>query len=261
MLSMILQRRALLFSFVRREIGSRYAGTLIGAVWALGQPVLLLLIYAFVFTRVLRVNLPDLGGHSFVTFLACGLWPWMAFSEGLTRATRAIVGNGPLVKKAVFPYELLVLSTVAATFIVHLGGFLAVLLVLWLLGAPFHVAGLLVMVGGWLLLFLLTYGLALATASIQVVVRDVEHVIGPILTLGFYISPILYPRNLVPENLRFIIDLNPIAQVLGAIRAALLHGELSPSWAALPLVVGVLLVVWVGQVVFRRLAENFEEFI
>jgi lipopolysaccharide transport system permease protein len=260
-LVMIWDRRALLASFVGREITNRYAGTLIGALWALGQPVLLLLIYSFVFQRVLRVNLPDLGGHSFVSFLACGLWPWMAFQEGLMRGTGAIVGNGALVKKVVFPYELLVLATVGATFLVHFCGFLVVLAALWLLGSPFHAVGLPAMLAAWLVMGLLAYGIALATASIQVVIRDVQHLIGPVLMLMFYLTPILYPRTLVPGGFRFVIDWNPVAHVLGAIRAGLLHGDVAAAWVLAPLCAAALLVIWLGQLVFRRLAESFEDFI
>jgi lipopolysaccharide transport system permease protein len=259
-LQLIWRRRALLASFVRREISSRYAGTLVGALWALGQPVLMLLIYGFVFQRVLRVDFRDLGGHSFVAFLACGLWPWMAFQEGLQRATRSIVGNGALIKKVVFPYELLVLAAVAATFLVHFCGFLVVLGALWLLGPPFHPAGLPGMLGAWLVLALLAYGLALATASIQVVVRDMEHLIGPVLMLMFYLTPILYPRTLVPDAFRFVVDLNPIAHLLGVIRDGLLHGDVTPAWVLAPLFAFTLPVIWLGRRVFRRLAESFEDF-
>jgi len=259
-LRMIWARRALLASFVRREIANRYAGTFIGAVWALGQPVLMLLIYGFVFQRVLRVDLQDLGGHGFVAFLACGLWPWMAFQEGLQRATQAIVGNGALIKKVVFPYELLVLATIAATFLVHFCGFLVVLAVLWLMGPPFEAVGLPVMLGAWFIMALLAYGIALATSSVQVIVRDVGQMIGPVLMLMFYLTPILYPRKLVPEGFRFVLDLNPIAHLLAAIRAGLLHGDIAAAWVLLPLFGGALLLVWLGGRVFRRLAGSFEDF-
>ena len=259
-LRVIWARRALLASFVRREIANRYAGTFIGAVWALGQPVLMLTIYGFVFQRVLRIDFQDLGGHGFVAFLACGLWPWMAFSEGLQRATGSIVGNGALIKKVVFPYELLVLATVAATFLVHFCGFLAVLAVLWLIGPPFHPVGLPVMLGAWAVLAILAFGIALATSSIQVIVRDVEQMIGPVLMLMFYLTPILYPRKLVPDGFRFVLDLNPIAHLLGAIRAGLLYGDITAAWVLLPLFVLALLIAWLGRRVFRRLSDNFEDF-
>lgn len=254
-------RRWLFASFLRREITSRYSGTMIGALWAIGQPVLMLLIYGFIFQRVFKVQVPDLGGHGFVAFLACGLWPWMAFQEGLQRATGAIVGNGALVRKVLFPYELLVMASVGATFAVHFCGFAVVLTALWLLGSPFHPAGLPFMFAAWLVLGVLTVGCALATASVQVVVRDVEHLVGPVLMLLFYLTPILYPRSLVPESFRAILDLNPIGHLLAALRSALMHGELGASWVLLPLLGGALITVVAGLFVFRRLAASFEDFI
>ena len=107
----------------------------------------------------------------------------------------------------------------------------------------------------------LAYGLALATSSIQVVVRDIEHLIGPVLMLMFYLTPILYPRTLVPEGFRFVVDWNPVAHLLGTVRDGMLRGDLGSGWVLLPLSAGAILLVWLGQLVFRRLAESFEEFI
>ncbi|WP_341647806.1 hypothetical protein [Thauera humireducens] len=86
MFAAVWRRRGLLLGFLRRELATRYAGTLGGALWAFVQPVLLLAIYAFVFRLVFRVELPDLGGNSYVTLVACALWPWMAFQEGCSAA-------------------------------------------------------------------------------------------------------------------------------------------------------------------------------
>jgi lipopolysaccharide transport system permease protein len=107
---------------------------------------------------------------------------------------------------------------------------------------------------------LFAYGIGLVTASIQVVVRDIEHLIGPVLLLIFYVTPILYPRKLVPESFSFVLDLNPVAHLVGVIRAGLLQGDLSTAWVLAPLLAAALLMVWLGQLVFRRLAESFEDF-
>jgi len=160
----------LFYGFFRREFTVRYAGTLFGGVWVLAQPLLMLAIYAFVFQRVFKVSLPDLGGASFVAFVAAALWPWLAFQEGVMReegvmrGTQAIVANRDLVRKVSFPYQTLVLAAVASAFVLHLAGFVVVAL-LALVGEPVRVSGFPVALWVWLVLFGLASGLALVLSA------------------------------------------------------------------------------------------------
>ncbi len=254
-------RYALFANFVRRDIATRYTGTLMGGLWALGQPVLMLLIYGFVFRHVFRVELPDLAPNSFVAFVACALWPWLAFQEAVQRATQAVVGSANLVRKVAFPSQLLVLASVSASFGVHALGFTAVLAMLSLGGEPFHAVGLVVAVLGWGVLFVLACGIALMTAALQVVLKDIDHVLGPVFMLMFYVTPILYPLVLVPGSLRPYMALNPLLHVFEPMRAALLDGRLEPAWSLLPMAFGALAVAALGAWVFGRLAAHFEDFL
>lgn len=255
------RHRALFMSFLRREVSSRYVGTAAGALWALGQPLLMLAIYAFVFQRVLGVQFESSNGHGFVVFLACGLWPWMAFHEAVLRGTQSITDHAGLVSKVAFPRELLVAAGVAGVFAIHLAGFVVVLVLLALLGPGFSILGLLPALAAWGVFALMAYAWSLLTASLQVVVRDVSHFIGPLLMLWFYLSPVLYPRSLVPEEFQWVVDLNPVAQLLGVIREALMEADWQPAWALLPMLLLGLLMLAAAHWVFRRLSPRFEDFL
>lgn len=255
------RQRWLFLNFFKRELKSRYSGTLGGGLWALGQPVLMLAIYSFVFRKVFKVGFPELGEHSFTAFVACALWPWMAFQESIQRGTQAVVGNAGLVKKVMFPHELLVFSSVAATFTLHFLGFFVILLVLTFLGEPFSFAGLPVVVGAWLVLLTLALGITLLTSAMQVFLKDVDQLLGPFLMVMFYVTPVLYPMSQVPEAVRGPMAVNPLVHIIDPIRSALLNG----SWTGLPALfglfgVGILLLV-VARTVFSRLSGFFEDFI
>ena len=251
---------ALFFGFFRREFVARYAGTVFGSLWVLVQPLLMLAVYAFVFQRVFKVALPDLGGASFVAFVAAALWPWLAFQEGVMRGTQAIMANRDLVRKVSFPYEVLVVAVVAAAFVLHFAGFVAVLALLAALGEPVRAAGLGVVVWVWLLLLGLACGLALALSAAQVVVKDIDHMLAPLFMLGFYLTPILYPLDLVPEPIRAWMIFNPLVHLVGPLREALILGAAAalPGLLLASAAVGLLIIA--GLAFFRRLSGRFEDF-
>lgn len=260
MITALWRRRSLFLGFLRRELATRYVGTLGGALWALVHPVLLLAIYAFVFRLVFRVQLPDLGGNSYVTVVACALWPWMAFQEAVQRGTMAVVNNADLVRKVAFPRELLVMAAVASSFIVHLAGFAVVVLALSLWGENLYLSALPLVLAGWVVLAALALALALLSAGMQVVLKDVDHMLGLVLMLGFYATPMLYPISMVPEAFAPWMGLNPLVHALEPMRAALLQGQWQPV-PLLGLALLALLLLGVGRWVFARLSRRFEDFL
>jgi ABC-type polysaccharide/polyol phosphate export permease len=210
------RERALLLNFFRRELTTRYLGSISGFAWALVHPLALLAVYHFVFTTVFRTT--GFAGQSFLAFVAVALWPWLAAQEALQRGTVSLAGYAGLIRKVAFPHELVVYASVAATLTLHLAGYLVVLLVLRLSGEPIHLAGLLIALPLWLVLALAVAGLTLALASLQVFVRDVEHVLMPVLMILMYLTPILYPLTLVPESVRPWVAANPFAWLVARLR-------------------------------------------
>src|SRR5439155_1627775 len=162
--------------------------------------LLLLAVYQFVFTSIFRAGAFD--GRSFLLFVAVALWPWLAAQDGLSRATVAIPGYGALIPKVAFPHEVVIYASVAATFALQMAGYLVVLIVLFAFGEPVRFEGLVLAIPLWAILALAVTGIALALAAQQVFVRDVEHVLAPLLTILMYLTPILYPLRLVAALLR-----------------------------------------------------------
>ena len=251
--------RALLLNFFRRELTTRYLGSVSGLAWALLSPLALLGVYHFVFTSIFRAT--GFAGQSFLAFVAVALWPWLAAQEALQRGAVSLAGYAGMIRKVAFPHEIVVYASVAATFALHLCGYVAVLIVLVLAGETIHLRGLLVALPLWIVLFVGITGLTLLLAALQVFVRDVEHVLMPVLMMVMYLTPILYPLTLVPESLRRYVALNPFGWLVTRLRDALLDGRLAlhvSDAAALVIAIALLLA---GRWVFRRLSPYFEDFV
>jgi ABC-type polysaccharide/polyol phosphate export permease len=251
--------RALLANFLRRELTTRYLGSVTGFAWALLSPLALLAVYYFVFTHIFRAT--GFAGPSFLAFVAVALWPWLAAQEALQRGAVSIAGYGGMIRKVAFPHELIVLASVAATFVLQFAGYLAILAVLRIAGEPIHVRGLLIAVPVWAVLLIGITGLTFLVAALQVFVKDVEHVLTPLLMMLMYLTPILYPLTLVPEGVRPWVAANPFNWIVGRLRDGLLEGRLTlqPS-DALAVAIAIALFV-AGRWVFRRLSPHFEDFV
>lgn len=253
------QQRWLIWGFLTRELANRYTGSVVGVAWAFVHPVVQLALYSVLFVAVFKVRLPGMEQHPFVVHMALAMWPWLAFAEGLSRGTTAVVNNAALVKKVAFSHALLVYAAVTASFVVHLAGFALVLLLLTVWGISLHWALLPVLLWAVLVLWVLATGLALVFAGLQVFMRDFEQLLSQLLSLGFYLTPIIYPMSLVPAWLSSAMSVNPLVHVMEALRAALLLGQW-PGAGILAGVTGLAVVVWwVGHAVFARLSPHFEE--
>jgi ABC-type polysaccharide/polyol phosphate export permease len=251
--------RALFRNFFLREIRTRYLGSSSGLAWAIIHPIALLGVYWFVFTNVFRA--PAFGTQSFLAFVAVALWPWLAAQEALSRATVSLAGHAGLIRKAAFPQETIVLASVAATFALHFVGYLVVLAVLRVFGEPIRFEGLVLALPMWIVLLVGVTGLALVLASLQVFVRDVEHVLMPVLMIFMYLTPILYPLALVPDRLRPWVAANPFGWLVTRLRDALLDGRLAlHAGDAVAVAVAAALCAG-GWWMFRRLAPHFEDFL
>ena len=251
----------LLLSFTRREILSRYAGSVTGFAWSLLHPLAQLAIFAYVFSQVFRVAVPPgYPGATYVAFVAVALWPWIMFSEGMTRAMGSVGANAGLIKKVAFPHRLLVYASVLACCVVHAVGFIAVLLALKLFGEPIRLSGLPIALLLMVPYMLLAVGFGAVLAALQTLLRDVEHVVQVVVTILFYASPILYPASLIPAALQGWVSVNPLAWFSQRMREVLLQGSgLVAGDAAVA--AGCVLVFLAGLWIFNRLSPSFEDFL
>lgn len=247
--------------FIRRELRERYRGSFTGFGWALLQPLLQLAIYAFVFVQIFKARVPGAGAPGYVPFLVVAMWPWVAFSDAIVRSTTALQDNAALIGKVALPREVLVLAPCSASFLLHVSGFIAILVALALSGQGIQLERLPLALILYIPLFAFTFGVALLLSALQVFVRDLVQMLGQLLTLMMFASPIFYDRANLPERYQSWIDLNPFTFYVESFRSLLLgYGEMQWSSLLVALLVAVLVLAF-GHWVFRRLDPHFEDFL
>ncbi len=246
---------------VSRNIRTDYLENVTGFAWLVLQPLLMLAVYAFVFSTIFQARMPEAEGVGFVPFLAVAFWPWTAFSEAILKASSSITANAALIGKVAFPSELLPLSTVAATFTMHLIGYLAVLLFLFLIGTDLHWLGFLWAIPLLLLLALFAAGLALFASALQVFIRDTAQILPPLMTFWFFTTPILYSSTMLPDQLQAFFRWNPISWFVLRLREAFITGFSGFGLMDLLVPLLSLLTLLAGLGLFRRLRGHFEDFL
>jgi lipopolysaccharide transport system permease protein len=256
------QHRSLLRELVTRDIQNRYAGSLAGIFWALLHPIAMVAVYAVVFEYIFSVRVPNaVPNQPYVLFVAAALWPWLAFSEALSRSTVAVQSHAALVKKVAFPHELLVYSAVVSSFMIQACGFAVVLLVLRLFGFSVSFWAIPLVAIGMFTLLLMSTAVGLVLAALQVFIRDVEQLLTQVMSVLFYATPILYPMASVPAWMANVMQWNPLVHVLEPIRTALLvPGE--PRYGLITLSVAlVLLAFYMARRFFLKLSPHFEDMV
>lgn len=252
---------ALARGFLWRELRNRFAGSISGGLWALFQPLIQLAVYAFVFVHIFKARVPGADAPGYVPFLICALWPWTAFSEGLLRSTTVIHDNSALIGKVALPREILVISSVSASFTVHIAGFAAIVAILAISGSGIQLLGIVPAFLLYLPLFALAIGCALVLASMQVFVRDLIQVLAQLMTLMMFAAPIFYERSALPEAYRGWLDLNPFTFYAETFRSLLL-GYGTADFVRIAIAIGIALIaLFIGHRVFRRLDPHFEDFL
>jgi lipopolysaccharide transport system permease protein len=255
----IASKAFLLKEMVVRDVRSRYAGSSLGLLWAFAHPVLWMLLYTGVFSVVLRVPV-EAGYASFPEFLMAGLLPWLAIQEGVSRSASVLVDNAAMVKKTVFPMEMLVLSVVLAAVVNEIIA-LAIFAVYVGLVGHLSVAWLPLIVPALLLKIAMTFGLGCIAATLTAFVRDTAHAVSIALTVMFYATPIVYPASLVPERLRPILEANPVAHLVDLYRRAFTLHAAPPGGSVLYLTLFCGAVALLGGALFSRARPHFADLI
>jgi ABC-type polysaccharide/polyol phosphate export permease len=258
-LQKIAQNRFMIRSLVVRDIRARYTGSFLGVFWAFVHPLTQLLIFYFVFGLVLRARLgSEYTNTNYGIWLMSGMLPWILFSEVVNRSPGAVLEQANLVTKTVFPSEILPLAHVSAALVNHVILLFILLVFIVALGLG---PGLTIL---WLPLYLIgvilfALGLAWLLSAVNVFMRDIGQILGVILNLWFFFTPIIYPANLVPESLRPWMALNPMIYPVEGYRMALL-GRIEPDFGGLIVLFAWAIVAFaLGGLVFRKLKPAFAD--
>lgn len=226
MLRDALERRDLVGELVRRDLRSRYVGSILGLGWHVLSPVLMIAIYAVIFSRIVRgrlAGLEDFGEMGYVLYLVAGLLPWLAVQEVLHRSTRIFLEHSNLLRKVHFPEQVLSLQVVLAG-MVSLVVSLAVFTVFtffvrrptpWLCFLPVMLV----------LQMVFMTGLSLFLATMNIFFRDIGPMVTILLMVWFWLTPIVYPLAIVPEAFQVLVRLNPAYHLIEPFRAVLAYGR------------------------------------
>jgi len=244
---------------VARELKARYRGSVLGFFWSFVNPLLLLLIYTFIFTVVMP-GVRGAGLEPFSLFMFCGILPWTWFSSSLLESSNVLIAGGNLIRKVLFPAEVLPIVTVLAGLVHFLFG-LPILAAFFLYyRVPLTTTDLL-----WLPLviaiqLILTLGLALMVSALTVHFRDLRDLLANLMTLWFFATPIVYPLSQAPERVRRLLNLNPFTHLAVAYQQVLFVPGPFAQWPRL-LAIGAasVIVLALGYVVFDRLRDTLAE--
>ncbi|CAB4549218.1 unannotated protein [freshwater metagenome] len=237
-------------SFARRELHSKYRQSALSLFWGIVQPILLVLVYAVVFSQILNVN----GGSiPYLPFVVAGIVVWRYFAAGLQQAT-SFIDRSSVLSKVYFRREVIPLSGCVAA-LVDLGvGLVALVAVAWWKGIPpsFTLVALPLVLS---VLLVYTAAIAILLATITVFIRDVAHAMPTISQVLFLASPILYPESQIPSNLKFLGTVNPVAVVAEATRAVSLEG-IWPNFNLLLVHLCIGTALLVGSIFYLRSIED-----
>jgi lipopolysaccharide transport system permease protein len=262
MLRAVWSARTVVQALVARDVRSRYVGSALGAVWSVAHPLLQLATFTFVFATVMKVRVTNAGGLDvpFVLYLACGLFPWLAIQEGVTRSATCLVDNPTLVKRVVFPVEVLPVQLAGSAVVHQLIATVVLIALMAVWGFPPRpsLAALPLLLATQLAI---TIGLGWAVAALHVYVRDTAQALGVLLPVWFYLTPILYPQHLVPPFLQPVLALNPLTPLVQAYRDVFLYGVVPSGFGVLWLVLVSVAVFTVGALIFTRARGEFADLV
>ena len=253
--------RSLLRALVKRDIETRYRGTLLGFLWALVYPLMMLAVYAFVFGGVFNARWGSGGDmKDFVLMLYCGLIVHGVFSETLTRSPAAVLSNPSYVKKVVFPLELLPFSHLASALFNALVGLGLLCIFLLIQRHAIHITALFIPLV-LMPLLLLTAGLAWFLAALGVFFRDVGQMIGVVMSVLLFLSPVFYPVSSTSGLAQKLIHANPLTYPIEELRAVLIIG-IQPDWLHwLTYTFAAILVAIFGLWIFQKSRPAFADVI
>ena len=258
----ILLNRNLIVQMTKREVIGRYKGSIMGMTWSFFNPILLLVVYTFVFSEIFKSRWGGSGGDDSKTQFAVVLFVGMIFlnlfNDVLNRAPNLILANTNYVKKVIFPLEILPIISMGSALFHAMISLLVLLTAIILFNGYIHWTAVYIPLI-FFPLIIVTTGLAWILASVGVFLRDVGQTISIITIILTFLSPVFYPINAVPEKFRFLIMTNPLTFIIEQARDSLIWGH-PPNWTGLIIYnIAALTVAWIGFIWFQKTRKGFAD--
>lgn len=246
--------RHMIISLVRKDLRGRYKGSVLGFLWTFINPLLQLVVYTMVFKVILKTDIERYYLYLFIALIA-----WIFFSASVTGGSASIVAQKDLVKKIYFPRQVIPISYVTSCFVNMLLSFIVVFIVIIFSGTGFSFVALLYLPAIMLVEYILALGTALIVSAVTVYFRDLEHILGIVTMAMMYMTPIMYDKSIVPENLLPVFNLNPMTHIIDCYRDILYYKTI-PELSSLmsSVILGILFLV-AGHFIFLKLQRHFAE--
>jgi len=257
------RRRDLIAQFTIREIDGRYKGSFLGILWSFINPLVMLMIYTFVFGIVLKARWPNAKTDNlgeFAVTLFCGLIAFNVFNECVVRASSLVVGNPNYVKKVVFPLEILPVSVLGSAIFHSIISLCILLLTIICLGEPLHWT-IIILPIVMLPLVCFSLGLSWFLASLGVFIRDINYTVILVMQVMFFLTPIFYPIENIPEPFRTVIYFNPLSSITENFRRVILWGYFPDFGELLVWALLALCVMLAGYAWFMKTKKGFADVI
>lgn len=245
--------REMLGSLVRKELKTRYKGSVLGFLWTFLNPLLQLLVYSLLFSVIMRSGI-----ENYAMFLFVALVPWLFFSTTLVTGASCIMGAQGLIEKIYFPRIIIPISVVCSNFMNMVFSFIIVFLALIFTGvglSPAMVMLPLIMV----IEFFFALGLTLIVSAVNVYFRDMEYILGILTQVWMYLTPVLYSVEQVPEELKSILVFNPMSSVIIAYRDIMFYQKFPDMSTLVTTIICAVAAVVIGILVFNKLQRRFAE--
>ena len=246
--------REMIVSLVKRDLKSRYKGSVLGFLWMFLNPLLQLAVYTAVFSVIMKSGI-----EKFYLFLFVALVPWIFFSMCLSGGTTVVFAQQDMVKKIYFPRQVLPIAFTTSQFVNMVLSFIIIFIVVFFSGIGLHAKALVYLPVIMIIEYILALGITFLTSSLTVYFRDLEHILGIVSMAWMYMTPILYDVTSVPEQLLPIFNLNPMTPIIVAYRDILYYGRaprLGTLWNAF--ILGIIVMI-IGEITFAILQKHFVE--
>ena len=223
--------RELLWQMVGREVKARYKQSILGYFWVILNPLAQMLVMSFAFSIIMRIPTNSTSNIPYSIFLFVALLPWNLFSNSLSSAASSIVSAGGLITKIYFPRTILVIATIIAKIIDFLFANIVLIIYMIIYQIPINI-NILWIIPIFFIQQIFTLGLSLFFAAANLLYRDIQYLLSMILLLWMYVTPVIFPADLVPEKYRIVFQINPMAVIINAYRQVILGGGV-PKYSSL----------------------------